>query len=71
VLERGPAAGAAAAPPLLAVESLAKRFPVRGGLFRRAKAYVHAVDGVSFVLHPGETLGIVGGPGAASRRLRA
>ena len=34
------------ATPLLAVENLMKNFPVRGGIFGRAVAQVHAVDGV-------------------------
>jgi peptide/nickel transport system ATP-binding protein len=63
VLERGLPAAGAGAPPLLAVENLAKRFAVRGGLFGGVRAHVHAVDGVSFVLQPGETLGIVGESG--------
>ena len=46
--------------PLLAVESVAKRFPVRRGVFGALQGYVHAVDGVSFDLRPRETLGIVG-----------
>ena len=37
-----------------------KHFPVRGGLFGRTIAHVHAVDGVSFTLRERETLGIVG-----------
>ena len=68
MLERGLPAGAGA-PPLLAVENLAKRFPVRGGLFGGVKTYVHAVDGVSFVLQPGETLGIVGESGCGKSTL--
>jgi oligopeptide/dipeptide ABC transporter ATP-binding protein len=59
----------AASRPLLAVENLVKRFPVRGGLFRAATAHVHAVDGVSFVLQPGETLGIVGESGCGKSTL--
>jgi oligopeptide/dipeptide ABC transporter ATP-binding protein len=48
---------------LLTVEDLKVHFPVRRGLLSRAKAYVHAVDGVSLWLDKGETLGIVGESG--------
>ena len=46
--------------PLLVVEGLVKHFPVRSGLFGRAGAHVRAVDGLTFTVHEGETLGIVG-----------
>ncbi len=49
--------------PLVEVRDLKKYFPVRGGLFARAKQFVHAVDGVSFHINPGETLGLVGESG--------
>src|SRR5438034_3607317 len=48
--------------PLLQVNELKKHFPVRGGLFRR-KAWVYAVDGVSFEVERGETLSLVGESG--------
>ena len=49
--------------PLLKVKNLKKYFPIRGGLFSREIARVHAVDDVSFDLMAGETLGLVGESG--------
>jgi len=49
--------------PLLRVHDLKKHFPVKGALFAPATERVHAVDGVSFDIMPGETLGIVGESG--------
>jgi len=49
--------------PLLQVKGLKKHFPIRGGLLRRVVDHVHAVDGVSFDMQPGETLGLVGESG--------
>ncbi|MEO1092466.1 MAG: dipeptide ABC transporter ATP-binding protein [Pseudomonadota bacterium] len=55
--------------PLLEVRDLAKRFPVRRGLFGRAVGHVHAVDSVSFTLGRRETLGIVGESGCGKSTL--
>jgi oligopeptide transport system ATP-binding protein len=49
--------------PLLTVDNLVKYFPVKGGLFAREVDRVHAVDGVSFAMAKGETLGLVGESG--------
>ena len=49
--------------PLLLVKNLKKYFPIRGGLFSREVARVHAVDDVSFTIQKGETLGLVGESG--------
>lgn len=38
--------------PLLRVEKLSKRYPIRGGFFGRETGAVHAVDNVSFELQP-------------------
>jgi oligopeptide/dipeptide ABC transporter ATP-binding protein len=55
-------------PPLLEVADLVKHFPIRGNPLAalwpaRAPRVVHAVDGVSFAIEPGETLGLVGESG--------
>jgi oligopeptide/dipeptide ABC transporter ATP-binding protein len=48
---------------LITVEDLKVHFPIKRGLFARTIGYVYAVDGVSFDLTEGETLGIVGESG--------
>jgi peptide/nickel transport system ATP-binding protein/oligopeptide transport system ATP-binding protein len=48
---------------VLEVTDLVKRFPLRHGLFGRGAGHVYAVDGVSFAIRPGETLGVVGESG--------
>jgi oligopeptide/dipeptide ABC transporter ATP-binding protein len=48
---------------LLNVENLKTYFPVKKGLFRRIVGYVKAVDGVSFSIKQGQTLGLVGESG--------
>ena len=49
--------------PLLEISDLKKHYPVRGGVLRRKVGTVHAVDGVSFTVGKGETLGLVGESG--------
>ena len=49
--------------PLLEVKQLRKLFPIQKGFARRVVGHVRAVDDVSFVIHEGETLGLVGESG--------
>jgi oligopeptide/dipeptide ABC transporter ATP-binding protein len=49
--------------PLISVQNLNVHFPIKKGVFSKTVGYVYAVDGVSFELAKGETLGIVGESG--------
>ena len=49
--------------PLLKVNNLVTRYPVKGGVFRRTVARVHAVEDVSFTIMKGKTLSLVGESG--------
>ena len=49
--------------PLLKVNNLMTRYPVKGGVFRRTVARVHAVEDVSFTIMKGKTLSLVGESG--------
>jgi glutathione transport system ATP-binding protein len=50
--------------PILQVRDLVARFPIRTGILNRVTREVHAVEGVSFDLWPGETLSLVGESGS-------
>ena len=71
MVESAPASSAASAaqgnpaerPPIMEVEGLKTHFPVRKGVLGRTVGYVYAVDGISFSIREGETLGLVGESG--------
>ncbi|PON19571.1 peptide ABC transporter substrate-binding protein [Candidatus Entotheonella serta] len=48
---------------LLEIQNLKKHFPIKGGVFSKTIGHVYAVDGISFSLQSGETLGLVGESG--------
>ena len=57
------------APDLLTARDIKVHFPVRGGLLKRTRSWIRAVDGVNLGLRPGRTLGVVGESGSGKSTL--
>ena len=55
--------------PLVQVEDLKKYYPVKGGIITHTVGQIQAVDGVSFSVKKGETLGLVGESGSGKSTL--
>ena len=55
--------------PILQIKNLKTYFPIKKGIFGRAKDFVRAVDDVTFDVYPGETLGLVGESGCGKTTL--
>src|SRR4051795_15561 len=56
--------GPSGSEPVIVVRDLVKHFPLRHGALARSREYVRAVDGISFDVLGGETLGLVGESGS-------
>jgi len=64
-----PEAAPADAPPVIAGDEIKVWFPIKKGLLRRTVGHIKAVDGISLVVHEGQTLGVVGESGSGKSTL--